>query len=74
MSSKNAENTLVLVEFEAAKEDASRKYQNSEDSSPAEFPTPILGNPFLPSPEKEKESNETSQIMTRSKCQQNIEY
>ena len=73
-SSKNAENTLVLVEFEAAAGNPSEKDQNSEDSVPAELSTPILGNPFLPSPEKEKESNETSQIMTRSKCQQNIEY
>ena len=73
-SSKNGENTLILVEFEAAKGNSSGKDQSSEDSVPAELATPILGNPFLPSPEKEKESNETNQIMTRSKCQQNIEY
>ena len=60
-SSKNGENTLILVEFEAAKGNSSGKDQSSEDSVPAELATPILGNPFLPSPEKEKESNETNQ-------------
>ena len=71
-SSKNAENTLVLVESEAAKGDGLEKDQNSEDSIPAELPT--LGNPFLTSPEKEKESDEASQIITRSKCQKSAEY
>ena len=72
-SSKNGENTLVLVEFESANGNSSGKDQSSEDLVPSELATTILGNPFLPSPEKEKESSETSQIMTRSKCQKNIE-
>ena len=73
-SSKHAENTLVLVESEAAKGDASEINQNSEDPIPAELSTPPLGNPFIPSPEKEKEGDEASQIITRSKCQKNVEY
>ena len=72
-SSKNGENTLVLVEFESANGNSSGKDQSSEDLVQSEVETSILGNPFLPSPEKEKESNETSQIMTRSKCQKNME-
>ena len=69
-SSKNGENTLV--EFEPAKENSSEQDQSSEDLAPPEL-AKTLGNPFLPSPEKEKETNETSQIMTRSKCQKQTE-